>query len=209
MIANADGAQRVVDDSIPEYQRAAVTALMTHEGVVPGGDIGDDLIVPAPGSPFGVRENPDAVIGAFDRTWKPKSVVLVEASDLLRADLYGAVQTSEQQRAQKLDALRRADMLVGRLLQRVDPQRDAVLVVGPTSGGAAVSRLLPSRARRRARAPSLGNQSTDRGGVSGRHCAHGHTSRGGHTPREDGRPGDVRTRHYGRGAHERTRSAES
>ena len=144
VIANADGAQPVVDGSIPEYQRAAVTALMTHEGVVPDGDIGSDLLVPAPGSPFGVRQNPDAVIRAFDRTWKPKSVVLVEASDLLRTDLYGAFETSEQQRAQKLDALRRTDVLVGRLLQRVDTQRDAVLVVGPTSGrggGLAVAAL--------------------------------------------------------------------
>ena len=117
---------------------------MTHEGVVPDGDVSNDLLLPAPGSPFGVRQNPDAVIRAFDRTWKPKSVVMVEASDLLRADLYGAFQTSEQQRAQKLDALRRTDVLVGRLLRRVDPQHDAVLVVGPTSGrggGLAVAAL--------------------------------------------------------------------
>jgi hypothetical protein len=117
---------------------------MTHEGIVPEGDVGNDLLMPAPGSPFGVRQNPDAVIRAFDRAWKPKSVVMVEASDLLRTDLYGAFETSEQQRAQKLDALARSDALVGRLLQRVDTQRDAVLVLGPTSGrggGLAVAAL--------------------------------------------------------------------
>ena len=144
VIANADGAQTVVDGTIPEYQRSAVAALMTHDGVVPEGDVGDDLLVRAPASPFGLRQNLGATIQAFNRVWQPKSVVMVESSDLLRADLYGAFETSEQQRAEKLDALRQTDVLVGRLLQRVDAQHDAVLVVGPTSGrggGLAVAAL--------------------------------------------------------------------
>ena len=105
VIANGDGAQEVVDGNIPRYQRSAVAALMTTGGVVPDGDVGDDLIVKSPGAPFGVRQDLDAVIHAFDRVWKQRNVVLVEASDLLRTDLYGSFTTPEQQRALKLDAL--------------------------------------------------------------------------------------------------------
>lgn len=134
VIANADGAQAVVDGSLEPYQRSAAAAVMTHDGVVPAGDVSGDLVVKSPGAPFGLRQDPDAVMRAFDAAWGAGGVVLVEASDLLRADLYGAFTTSEQQRALKVDALARADQLVGRLLSRVDPQHDAVLVMSPTSG---------------------------------------------------------------------------
>ena len=150
VIANGDGPQRVVDGSIPRSQRSAVVALMTHDGFVPEGDVGTDLVIESPGAPFGVRQDPDAVMRAFDQVWRPRHVVLVEASDLVRADLYGPFATAEQQRALKLDALARADALVGRLLTRVDSHHDAVFVIGPTSGrggGLAVTALRASGVR--------------------------------------------------------------
>jgi hypothetical protein len=58
-------------------------------------------------------------------------VVLVEASDLVRADAFRSVATSDQRRVQKDAALAATDELVGRLLAEVDPERDAVVVVGP------------------------------------------------------------------------------
>ena len=59
--------------------------------------------------------------------------MLVEGSDLLRADLYGEFTTPEQLRELKTRALRDTDALVGRLLADVDPSRDAVMVVAPAA----------------------------------------------------------------------------
>jgi len=133
VIANADGAQPLVDDPLPQYQRAAVNALMTGDGKVPLGMVGRELLEPAPGWPFGVRMNLDTAYGAFADAWSAGGVVLVEGSDLLRADLYGDFTTPDQLRAQRRAALERTDVLVGRILADVDPARDAVMVVGPAA----------------------------------------------------------------------------
>jgi hypothetical protein len=58
-------------------------------------------------------------------------VVLVEASDLVRADAYRNLATDDQRDVLRTAALRRTDQLFGQLLPEVDLRRDAVLVVGP------------------------------------------------------------------------------
>ena len=133
VIANADGAQPLVDEPLPQYQRSAVNALMTGDGKVPNGMVGRQLLEAAPGWPFGVRMNLDVASRAFSDAWAAGGVVLVEGSDLLRADLYGDFTTSDQLRAQRRLALERTDELVGRMLADVDPAHDAVMVVGPAA----------------------------------------------------------------------------
>jgi hypothetical protein len=133
VIANGDGAQPVVDAPLPEFQRAAVNALMGSDGHVPGGAVGDELLQPDPHAPFGVRMDNDAAYRAFSRSWSDGGVVLVEGSDLLRADLYTDFLTDAQARVQKQAALHRTDELVGRMLADLDPAQDAVFVVSPAS----------------------------------------------------------------------------
>ena len=82
-------------------------------------------------APFGVRLDHPAVTTAFDAAWTDYSVVLVEASDLLRASAYSAAQPADERIATMHRALASTDVLVGQLLQRVNSARDAVLVVGP------------------------------------------------------------------------------
>jgi hypothetical protein len=80
-------------------------------------------------------------VEAFDRAWSDRSAVLVEASDLARADMYATVQTEEQADATRAAALQDAAELVGALLRRVDPARDAVVVLGPAPPATDRSRL--------------------------------------------------------------------
>jgi hypothetical protein len=133
VVANGDGPQPVVDDPLHPYQRAAVNALMDGTGRVPAGTVGDELLEPDPHAPFGLRTDNDAAYRAFADAWQQGGVVLVEGSDLLRADLYTDFLTDEQARAQKRAALHRVDDLVGRMLADVDPAHDAVFVVSPAS----------------------------------------------------------------------------
>ena len=59
-------------------------------------------------------------------------VVLVEGSDLERADAYKVFSTSEEWSRLRKQALAWTDTMVGRLLAGVDSSRDAVVVVGPS-----------------------------------------------------------------------------
>jgi hypothetical protein len=141
VIANADAAEGFVSDEPPPdgaYARSAATALMGSDGVVPAGTVGRGLLVDDPLAPFGRRLDPTAVMSAFEQVWTDgPRVVLVEASDLSRASAYGPRATGAQRRALSDEALRDADDLLARLLARVDPEHDAVVVLSPTSPSAA------------------------------------------------------------------------
>ena len=97
-------------------------ALTTSAGRVPDGKVDRELLMDDPTAPFGVRLDPDAVVDAFESTWRNESVVLVEGSDLVRADIQGQF-ASERAREKLRDrALRDTDRLIGRLLDDVDPE---------------------------------------------------------------------------------------
>ena len=131
VIANADGAEPYTPP-LPPYRRDAVIGLMASDGTVPTGAVGNELLQPDPTAPFGRRLSPDAVQQEFRTVWRPRSVVLVEASDLERADAYRPFATSGQWTRLRKQALAWTDAMVGRLLADVDPKRDAVVVVGPS-----------------------------------------------------------------------------
>ncbi|MEX2100764.1 MAG: hypothetical protein WEB19_05055, partial [Acidimicrobiia bacterium] len=133
VIANGDGNDPSTPERLyPPYRRAAVSALTTSVGTVPQGKVDRELLMEDATAPFGVRFDPDAVVDAFRDAWQAKSVVLVEGSDLVRADIQGQF-ASERAREKLRDrALRDTDGLVGRLLDEVDLRRDAVLVVAPS-----------------------------------------------------------------------------
>jgi hypothetical protein len=129
VIGNGDGTYPDDDDTL---KRFAINALMGSGGVVPEGRAGPELLEDAPNAPFGIRLDHDAVLDAFRASWSEGAVVMVEASDLVRADAFGLLATPEQGGAALRRAVKRTDELVGRLLAEVDLSRDAVVVVSPT-----------------------------------------------------------------------------
>jgi hypothetical protein len=157
VIANADAAEGFVSDEPPpdgSYARGAATALMDTDGIVPGGTVSRLLLMDDPDAPFGRRLDPLSVLDSFDEEWTAhdRSVVLVEASDLSRAAAYRPRATPEQASRLRTEALTDADALLGGLLERIDPEHDAVLVVSPVSGS---------------RSPSLGIAALSAPGVDG------------------------------------------
>jgi hypothetical protein len=143
VIANADAAEGFVSDEPPpdgSYARGAATALIDLDGIVPSGTVGRSLLADDADAPFGHRLDPEQVLAAFDGAWSGgdrfsahRRVVLVEASDLSRADAYAPRASGAQRRALRARALADADELLGRLLERVDGERDAVLVLSPVA----------------------------------------------------------------------------
>ena len=129
VIANGDGND---PDQPDELRRDAVNALMGIDGVVPDGRVDGTLLERHEGSPFGVRYDDAEVVDAFREAWSPGAVVLVEGSDLVRADAFGPTASTEQASVELRRAVRRTDALVGALLDEVDLDRDAVVVVSPT-----------------------------------------------------------------------------
>ena len=86
---------------------------MGVDGTVPAGSVSDRLLRRDPDAPFGVRLDQEAVVDAFRRAWTDRAVVLVEASDLVRAGTYAGRQTPLERTATLDDALANTDRLVG------------------------------------------------------------------------------------------------
>jgi hypothetical protein len=118
VVGNADTS---IDFGDPgTYHREAALALADRNGLVPGGDVGRDLLEAGASD---VHLQPERTLLAFRTAWDVpgRAVVLLEASDLARADETTTAGT-----------LRTMDQLVGRVLADVDPQRDAVIVTSPS-----------------------------------------------------------------------------
>ncbi len=130
VIANAD--ELSVDPSVdqPVDHREAALGLMDANGRVPGtvsGILTDDAT-----APFGRRLDIPAVLSHFPSDFTTRrQVVLVEASDLARADGYRGYAFPKLRASQHTAAMHATDELVGRLLEHVDLRRDAVVVVAP------------------------------------------------------------------------------
>ena len=135
VIANGDGSDpSTPEDRFPPFRRSG--GGRAHDERGPGARwAGRPRHPPRDATaPFGVRLDHDVVTDAFRDAWDgERAVVLVEGSDLVRADLAGRFASDTQRERMRARALRSTDRLVGRLLAEVDPARDAVIVVGPVS----------------------------------------------------------------------------
>lgn len=114
-------------------QRQVALAATDTDGQVPAGSVGPTLLVADERAPFGVRGDIDTYANVVRSAWEDADVVVVEASDLERAEQARAQSTLVQGDRQFRRALRASDELFGRLLEQVDLERDLVVVLGPTS----------------------------------------------------------------------------
>ncbi|MGI8792559.1 MAG: hypothetical protein ACR2H3_05195 [Acidimicrobiales bacterium] len=127
VIGNADLTE-AEDESV--LQRHLALALVDRVGRVEG-RVDQRLLRSDPAAPFGVVLDADAVVASFEAAWRSADVVLVEASDLERADAFRAVATPKTAQQFRLDALNRFDAILARLLDRIDLSKDLVIVTSP------------------------------------------------------------------------------
>ncbi len=112
--------------------RAVALAAARTNGQVRRGQVGDRLLRAVPLAPFGVQLDPSAVRRAAGLAGDV-DVLLLELSDLERAEQARLQSTPDQGDRQFAAALAHSDRLVGDLLAQVDLSRDVVMVVGPTA----------------------------------------------------------------------------
>jgi hypothetical protein len=129
VVANADQEFGTVGEGV---HREAALAMVDEEGRALAGAVGPNLVRKDPTSPFGVRMDEDATAEAVRTALREADVVLLEMSDLARVEAYTTVASEDATDAERAVAMRRADALLGRVLEDVDLARDLVIVLGPT-----------------------------------------------------------------------------
>ena len=136
VIANGD--HGLGEDEV-DYRREASIGLMNHDGLVERGRVGRTLLEVDPSAPFGTRYDNPVVSRAFVSLWRDDSVVLVEASDLVRYEDAAPLVLESQRERFRRQAVESSDELLGMLLEEVDPERDAVVVVAPYASNESTS----------------------------------------------------------------------
>lgn len=121
-----------------DFGRAAALAVVDASGQVHAGQT-DALLLVDEAAPYGVRYDPGAVLDAFADVWSRADVVVVELSDLDRADRYRREADPEAAELLWEDALVRSDALLGELLEEVDLSTTMVMLVTPSAPRAAES----------------------------------------------------------------------
>jgi hypothetical protein len=113
------------------YRREASIAVMDEQGIVDSGEVGQGLLESDDQFPFGVRYDNEVVASSVTRFLKSNSVVLVEASDMVRAVDAQPLSTPLQQEAIRTQALSSSDELLGRIMRQVNGSKTAVIIVAP------------------------------------------------------------------------------
>lgn len=126
VIANADR-----QFGVPKYRQAGLAA-MDRTGQVEAGIVSTELLRAEDSAAFGIALDQDVLMSVFDDVWTDHDVVLVELSDLERAEAARETATPKQGERQYRRALRSGDAIVGKLLDEVDLERDTVIFVAPT-----------------------------------------------------------------------------
>ena len=132
VVGNAD-ADDPLAPGAPDRQRDVALVLADATGRVPCGDVSANLLEREPNAPFGVRLVRERVVAAAEACGTDRSVVVVEAGDLRRAAAYASHAAPEMAEAAWTDAFEATDALVADLLDGVDPARDSVVLVAPTT----------------------------------------------------------------------------
>ncbi len=133
VVGNADYGEGLPED---EINRPIGVSLIDRSGSVDAGRVDADLLQADVGAPFGVRFDHSRMTEAFQSALDKADVIAIDPGDIDRAIGYRALSLDRPAKAQRLNAIRRTDALLGDVL-RMTPKDALVLVVSvsPPSPG--------------------------------------------------------------------------
>ena len=113
------------------YQRQAVTIAMDNRGLVDYGNVSANINKFDAWSLAGVRTDYDRVLHEFDGLRDKANLVVIETGDTSRVNDKAGITTKEILAGQRQKALAGIDNFVSHLVNRLDLNRDLVMVVFP------------------------------------------------------------------------------
>ena len=138
VLGNADPAPQEVFQH-NNYQRQAAVIAMDVFGRVDYGDVSARTTRPDPGSLAGVVTDYDYLLQQFDELKNKADLVVIETGDTTRLNTLQYMASNKSIQHQKQKVLASADDFVGNLLQRLNLNRDLLMVVVPGPPGLAMT----------------------------------------------------------------------
>lgn len=121
-------------DKPGELHREITAIVMDDTGRIDFGDVGSaGLFESDAGSPYGIRTNISTVLSELDNFLRECRLVVIDFGDTFRADSYAVLCTDMQAAHIRKQAIRRLDKFLAKLSERLDFNKDALLLVSPSS----------------------------------------------------------------------------
>ena len=156
-------------DTAQEHKRYLTSLLMDDRGIIKAGRVDGELLTEDLQRPFGIKTNFEALYNAVMEAWDQLEVIGIQLGDTSRAEDFRLEGMDSVNQGHKGRAIEEADAFIGRLMERIDPSRDLLLIVtplGPARELAVNNRLTPFFAAGPGLSPGLAfSASTQRPGV--------------------------------------------
>lgn len=122
-------------DIMNDPQRPAVGLAMNKEGVVAGGNVGYGTLLEDNTFPGGLRTNYDKLLDLATRQKGKTGLTVVELGDLERLERMGGYLEESVLQARRVETIKNITAFISTMLDRVNLQRDMVMIVSPTPRG--------------------------------------------------------------------------
>lgn len=126
-------------DSIVGQRRNAVLLAMDNRGMVERGSVGPETLVQDPSFPGGQRTNYSYLVERVDEFSPVTDVFVIELGDLARLEDSVSLVFEDVFARQRHRALERIDRFLNSLVQRMDSERDLLVIISPTPMNSTVS----------------------------------------------------------------------
>lgn len=114
----------------PVLDRSGAYLAMNSEGIATMGNVGDNLLMPAAGAPFGTALNNSLLLSQVLSAYGQSSLLVVDYGDTVRADAWRRLTATSQAANAATDfGLHHFDQFLGSLLPHINRQNTLIIVV--------------------------------------------------------------------------------
>ena len=118
-------------DTPNEYKRYLSSFLMDDKGIVPVGFVDKSYLVDDHSRPFGVRTNYNILNGWVEEVWNTSDLIAIQLGDTSRAEDFRYETSDEMNEHYKKMAIEESDAFVGRLIEKLDLDKDIIMILTP------------------------------------------------------------------------------
>ncbi|MCL6610931.1 MAG: hypothetical protein K6T66_05245 [Peptococcaceae bacterium] len=115
-------------------KRKVVSMVMDEWGMVDTGSVGEDVVMPEKGFPGGLVTDYGAILEKFTTLPPDVRLAAVELGDLSRLQEAREYMTGDQWQAWRKKTILRMDSFLGSLVDRMDTEKDLLVLISPTPG---------------------------------------------------------------------------
>lgn len=118
-------------DTLQVPNRNSVILAMDEKGIVPRGNVSQDLLEVNPGSPGGLQSNHNRIMDNMQRLLAVNDILIIDPGDTSRVEMSRENTADSIVVKQRKNAVGRNDVLLGRIMSSIDMEKTMLVILTP------------------------------------------------------------------------------